>query len=47
MKKIILLTVLSFVLFACENKQNEQSLENLIATKNIKALNDKKTVLQA
>jgi RND family efflux transporter MFP subunit len=30
-----------------KNKQNEQSLENLIATKNIKALNDKKTVLQA
>jgi membrane fusion protein (multidrug efflux system) len=47
MKKIVLITILSFVLFACGNKQNEQSLENLIESKNVKALNEKKTVLQA
>jgi membrane fusion protein, multidrug efflux system len=47
MKKIAILTILSFVLFACGNKENNQSIEDLIATKNIKALNEKKTALQA
>jgi RND family efflux transporter MFP subunit len=47
MKKIAILTILSFVLFACGNKENNQSIENLIETKNIKALNEKKTALQA
>ncbi len=47
MKKIALFTLLSLMLFACGNKQNEQTLENLIETKNLKALNEKKTVLQA
>lgn len=47
MKKIALFTLLSLMLFACGNKQNEQSLENLIETKNVKALNEKKTILQA
>ena len=47
MKKIAILTILSFVLFACGNKENNQSIEDLIATKNIKELNDKKTALQA
>jgi uncharacterized lipoprotein YehR (DUF1307 family) len=43
MKKIAILTILSFVLFACGNKENTQSIESLIETKNIKALNEKKT----
>ncbi|MCF8322046.1 MAG: efflux RND transporter periplasmic adaptor subunit [Flavobacterium sp.] len=47
MKKIALISLLSFLLFACGNKENEQTLENLIETKNVKALNEKKTVLQA
>ena len=47
MKKIAVLTILSFVLFACGNKENNQSIEDLIADKNVKALNEKKTSLQA
>ena len=47
MKKIAILTISSFVLFACGNKENNQSIESLIETKNIKALNEKKTALQA
>ena len=47
MKKIAILTILSFVLFACGNKENNQSIEDLIADKNVKALNEKKTALQA
>ena len=47
MKKIAILTILSFALFACGNKENNQSIESLIETKNIKALNEKKTALQA
>jgi RND family efflux transporter MFP subunit len=47
MKKIAIITILSFVLFACGNKENNQSTEKLIETKNIKALNEKKTALQA
>jgi membrane fusion protein (multidrug efflux system) len=46
MKKISLLTILSIVLYACGNKENNQSIENLIETKNVKALNEKKTALQ-
>ncbi|WP_396155803.1 efflux RND transporter periplasmic adaptor subunit [Flavobacterium sp.] len=46
MKKIIIITLLSIVLFACGNKENNQSIENLIETKNVKALNEKKTALQ-
>jgi RND family efflux transporter MFP subunit len=47
MKKIAILTILSFILFACGNKENNKSIEDLIADKNIKALNEKKTSLQA
>jgi RND family efflux transporter MFP subunit len=46
MKKIAILTILSFVFFACGNKENNQSIEDLIAAKNVKALNEKKTSLQ-
>lgn len=45
MKKILLLTTLSIVLFACGNKENKQSIENLIETKNVTALNEKKAEL--
>jgi RND family efflux transporter MFP subunit len=47
MKKIAIITILSFVLFACGNKENNKSIEDLIADKNVKALNEKKTALQA
>jgi membrane fusion protein, multidrug efflux system len=47
MKKIAVLSLLSFVLFACGKKEDGQSIENLIETKNVKALNEKKTALQA
>jgi membrane fusion protein, multidrug efflux system len=47
MKKIAILTFLSLVLFACGKKEDNQSIENLIETKNVKALNEKKTALQA
>ena len=47
MKKIAIITILSFVLFACGNKENNKSIEDLIADKNVKALNEKKTSLQA
>ncbi len=47
MKKILLLTTLSIVLFACGNKENKLSIENLIETKNVKALNEKKAELLA
>jgi membrane fusion protein (multidrug efflux system) len=47
MKKILLLTTLSIVLFACANKENKQSIENLIETKNVTALNEKKAELLA
>jgi RND family efflux transporter MFP subunit len=47
MKKILLLITFSFILFACGNKENNLSIENLIETKNVKALNEKKTELQA
>jgi len=47
MKKIAIITILSFVLFACGNKENNKSIEDLIADKNVKALNEKKTSHQA
>ncbi len=47
MKKIAIITILSFIVFACGNKENNQSISNLIDTKNVSALNEKKTALQA
>lgn len=47
MKKIAVITILSFIVFACGNKENNQSVSNLIDSKNVKALNEKKTALQA
>ncbi|MCF6131215.1 efflux RND transporter periplasmic adaptor subunit [Flavobacterium wongokense] len=47
MKKLIILSALSLVLFACSKGGNTQSIDDLIKTKNVKALNEKKTELQA
>lgn len=47
MKKIAIITILSCIVFACGNKENNQSISNLIDSKNVKALNEKKTALQA
>lgn len=46
MKKIIILTTLSILLLSCGGKENNQSIDSLIETKNIKALQEKKTALQ-
>lgn len=47
MKKIILLSVLSLILFACGKGEKEQSIDSLISSKNVKALQEKKIALQA
>ncbi|MDI1317941.1 efflux RND transporter periplasmic adaptor subunit [Flavobacterium sp.] len=46
MKKIIIVSAFSLVLFACSNGTKTESIEDLIKTKNVKALNEKKTALQ-
>lgn len=46
MKKIILLSSLSILLFACSNGAKTESIDDLIKTKNVKALNEKKAALQ-
>lgn len=46
MKKIIILSVLSLVLFAC-SKGEKQSIDDLVKAKNVKELNARKTELQA
>jgi len=45
MKKISILTALSIVLFAC-NSGDKNTVENLIASKDVKAITQKKTELQ-
>ena len=47
MRKIFLLFVLSIAIYSCGNKENNQSLDSLIESKNTKALVEKKSVLQA
>ncbi|MES2410026.1 MAG: efflux RND transporter periplasmic adaptor subunit [Bacteroidota bacterium] len=47
MRKIIILSALSLVLFACSQGEKTQSIDDLIKAKNVKALNEKKTALQA
>lgn len=46
MKKTIILSLLAVVLYACGNKENAQSIDKLIETKNVKALQEKKAALQ-
>jgi membrane fusion protein, multidrug efflux system len=47
MKKIILLSLTTLFFISCGNKENTQTVDALIASKNVKALQDKKTALQA
>ncbi|MCF6129300.1 efflux RND transporter periplasmic adaptor subunit [Flavobacterium sp. AS60] len=47
MKKIIILSVLSIVLLSCSNTAKTDNIDDLISAKNVKALNEKKTALQA
>ncbi|RKS01341.1 efflux RND transporter periplasmic adaptor subunit [Flavobacterium sp. 102] len=46
MKKTIILSLLAVVLYACGNKENAESVDQLIKTKNVTALQAKKTALQ-
>ena len=47
MKKIILITITSIIVLSCGGKDNNTSIETLISTKNVKALQEKKSALQA
>jgi membrane fusion protein (multidrug efflux system) len=47
MRKIFLVSVLSIALYSCGNKENSQSIDSLIDSKNVKALVEKKSALQA
>jgi membrane fusion protein, multidrug efflux system len=47
MKKIILIAILSLSIISCSNKENSNNIDNLISSKNIKALQEKKAILQA
>jgi RND family efflux transporter MFP subunit len=47
MKKIILLSVSILFLFSCSNKENEMSIDDLIKSKNVEKINEKKASLQA
>ncbi|MBL0013968.1 MAG: efflux RND transporter periplasmic adaptor subunit [Flavobacterium sp.] len=47
MRKIFLLSVLSIAIYSCGNKENNQSIDALIESKNAKALVEKKSALQA
>lgn len=47
MKKIIILSALSLVLFACSGGGKTESIDDLVKAKNVKALNERKTQLQA
>ena len=45
-KKIVLLSALSLVLFACSKGAKNESIDDLVKTKNVKELNERKTALQ-
>ncbi|CAN1572678.1 AcrA Membrane-fusion protein [Flavobacteriaceae bacterium] len=47
MKKILILTTLTVVLFACNSSDKNQSVESLVASKDIKAISAKKAELQS
>ena len=47
MKKIILITALSISLFSCGKKEDNATIDTLIASKNVTALQAKKTLIQA
>ena len=45
-KKTLILSLLAVILYACGNKENAQNVDELIAAKNVTALQAKKTALQ-
>lgn len=47
MKKILSITALSILLFSCGGKENNQSIDDLIKSKNTKELQAKKALIQA
>ena len=47
MKKLLIISTLSILLFACEKKEENTNIDPLISSKNVKALQAKKTLLQA
>lgn len=47
MKKILIITVFSLILFSCGKSEQEQSIEKLVASKDVKGLQAKKVALQA
>ena len=47
MRKIFLVSVLSIAIYSCGTKENSQSIDSLIDSKNVKALVEKKSALQA
>jgi RND family efflux transporter MFP subunit len=47
MRKLIVITALSFALFSCGNKENNASVDALIASKDLAAIQAKRTALQA
>ncbi|OOG63840.1 efflux RND transporter periplasmic adaptor subunit [Flavobacterium sp. A45] len=46
MKKILILTVISIVLIACNSSEKNQSIDSIIASKDVKAITAKKAELQ-
>lgn len=47
MKKILILTLASLLLFSCGSSDKNQSIDDLIKSQNVTALQAKKTTLQA
>ena len=47
MKKIILLTTFSLILFSCGNKEDKTNIDALIASKNVMAIKEKRISIQA
>lgn len=47
MKKIVIISTLSILLFSCGKKEDNGSIDALIASKNVTALQAKKTLIQA
>jgi membrane fusion protein (multidrug efflux system) len=47
MKKILYITAFSLVLLSCTNSKKTENIDDLIKSKNVKALNEKKTALQS
>ncbi|MGL2962401.1 efflux RND transporter periplasmic adaptor subunit [Flavobacterium sp. RSB2_4_14] len=46
-KKIIVIAILSLSILSCANKENSNNIDQLISSKNVKALQERKAILQA